>query len=173
MKDLMPASHLRCWQLFIRSCIILCSYCIRQSDFTADVLLEQFCRQFTTLYGDTKATFNMHLHLHLKETYSDFGPPHTTWCYAFERFNGILGSYFTNNKTIEPQIMRRFCQHQMILSTDLLKDFDIGIIPFYERTNNNKMVGDSLYLLHYAVDPLSTITSFSVTDRDLKVISPV
>ena len=174
MKDLMPASHLRCWQLFVRSCIILCSYCIRQSDFTAaDVLLEQFCRQFTTLYGDTKATFNMHLHLHLKETYSDFGPPHTTWCYAFERFNGILGSYFTNNKTIEPQIMRRFCQHQMILSTDLLKDFDIGIIPFYERTNNNKMVGDSLYLFHYAVDSLSTITSFSVTDRDLKVISPV
>ena len=61
----------------------------------------------------------------------------------------------------------------MILSTDLLKDFDIGIILFYERTNNNKMVGDSLYLLHYVVDPLSTITSFSVTDRDLKVISPV
>ena len=70
MKDLMPAEHLCCWQLFVCSYVILCSYCIQQSDITAaDVL---FCRRFTTLYGDAKATFNMHLHL--KETYSDFGP---------------------------------------------------------------------------------------------------
>jgi len=52
-------------------------------------------------------------------------------------------------------------------------DFDIGIIPFYDRINSNKMVGDSLYLLHYAVDQLSTITSFSITDNDQKVILPV
>ena len=173
LKDLMPVEHLRCWQLFVRSCIILCCYCIRHSDIpVAYVLLEQFCCQFTTLYGDAKATFNMHLHLHLKETYLDFGPPHATWCYGFEKFNGILGSYFTNNKNIEPQIMR-FCQHQTIVSTDLLKDFDIGVIPFYNRINSNKMVGDSLYLLRYAIDPLSTITSFSVTDNDQKVILPV
>ena len=80
----------------------------------------------------------------------------------------------TRRIIIEPQIMRRFCQHQMILSIDLLNDFDMGIIPLYERTctNSNKMVGDSLYLLHYAIDTLSTITSFSITDRDQKVISP-
>ena len=174
LKDLIPAEHLRCWQLFVRSCVILCSYCIRLSDITAaDVLLEQFCCQFIMLYGDKKATFNMHLHLHLKETYVDFGPPHSTWCYAFERYNGLLGSYFTNKKNVEPQIMRRFCQHQMILRTDLLKDFDIGVIPFYERTNNNNLVGDSFYLLHYAIDPLSIITSFSITNHDQKVISPV
>ena len=35
------------------------------------------------------------------------------------------------------------------------------------------MVGDSLYLLHYAVDQLSTITSFSITDNDQQVILPV
>lgn len=170
----MPAEHLRCWQLFVRSCVILCCNCIKQSDVTAaDVLLEQFCRQFTALYADAKATFNMHLHLHLKETYLDFGPPHATWCYSFERYNGTLGSYFTNNKNIESQIMRKFCQHQMILSTDLLKDFDISVIPFCDRTNNNKTVGDLLYLLRYTVDPLSTISSFSVTDHDQKVISPV
>ena len=108
-KDLLPPEHLQCWQVFVRSCIILCSYCARSSDFNAaDVLLQQFCRQFQNLYGNSHCTFNMHLHLHLKQTYLDFGPTHATWCYAFERFNGILGSYFTNNKTIEPQIMRKF-----------------------------------------------------------------
>ena len=47
------------------------------------------------------------------------------------------------------------------------------MIPFHERTNNNNLVGDSFYLLHYAVDPLSIITSFSITNHDQKVISPV
>ena len=31
------------------------------------------------------------------------------WCFAFERFNGVLGSYHTN-VSIEPQIMRFFNQ---------------------------------------------------------------
>jgi len=70
-----------------------------------------FAVNFKVSNGNIHCTLNMHLHLHLKQTYLDFGPPHATWCYAFERFNGVLGSYFTNNKTIEPQIMRRFTQH--------------------------------------------------------------
>ena len=73
----------------------------------------------------------MHLHLHLKQTYLDFGPPHATWCYAFERFNGVLGSYFTNNKTIELQIMRKFTQHQMILSSDCAENADTDIFQFH------------------------------------------
>ena len=30
------------------------------------------------------------------------------WLFSFERYNGILGSYHTNNKTVEIQIMRKF-----------------------------------------------------------------
>ena len=61
----------------------------------------------------------MHLHLHLKKTLLDFGPAHPSWCYAFERYNSILGSYFTNNRSIEPQIMQRFSEHQAIYSEDI------------------------------------------------------
>ena len=45
------------------------------------------------------------MHLHLKDSLSDYGPVYAFWCFAFERFNGVLGSYQTNNRQIEPQIM--------------------------------------------------------------------
>ena len=65
---------------------------------TADSLLLTFCKKVSELYGSDCHTPNMHLHLHLKETLQDFGPAHATWCFSFERFNGILGSMPTNKK---------------------------------------------------------------------------
>ena len=41
---------------------------------------------------------NMHLHLHLAECIVDYGPVYAFWCFAFERMNGVLGSYHTNNQ---------------------------------------------------------------------------
>lgn len=50
----------------------------------------------------------MHLHLHLKECVENYGSIYGFWLFSFERYNGILGSYQTNNKTVELQIMRKF-----------------------------------------------------------------
>ena len=171
LKDLLPPAHLQCWQLFVRSCIILSAYCTRSSDFNAaDVFLQQFCRQFQSLYGNSHCTFNMHLHLHLKQTCLDFGPPHATWCYAFERFNGILGSYFTNNKIIEPQIMRKFTQHQMILNSDCAENADIGIFQFHKQQQNKvESMGNTLYLLRFTICSLSELPSFCVSQFALLV----
>lgn len=55
---------------------------------------------------------NMHLHLHLLHSFQDFGPANAFWLYAFERYNGILGSFHTNNVRIECQIMQRFLESQ-------------------------------------------------------------
>ena len=71
---------------------------------------------FMRIYGPDKCSFNMHLHLHLKQMLLDFSPAHTTWCYAYERFNGFLGSYHTNHKANQPQLMKRLLQHQVIYS---------------------------------------------------------
>lgn len=49
----------------------------------------------------------MHLHLHLRECFYDYGPPHAFWCYAFERYNGMLGNFPNNQKNIEPQLMKK------------------------------------------------------------------
>ena len=120
LRNILPAEHFQCWKLFVRSCVLINSYCLRESDIlSADLFLKQFCCEFARLYGPENCTFNMHLHLHLKKTLLDFGPAHASWCYAFERYNGLLGSYSTNNKSIGPQIMRRFCQHQAIYSEDI------------------------------------------------------
>ena len=79
LKDILPPEHFRCWQLFVRSCVILCSYSINENDISsADLFLKQFCCMFMRIYGPYKCSFNMHLHLHLKQTLVDFGPTHTT-----------------------------------------------------------------------------------------------
>ena len=147
---------------------------MRESDIaSADLFLKQFCCEFVRLYGLKNRTFNMHLHLHLKKTLLDFGPAHTSWCYAFERYNGLLGSYSTNNKSIEPQIMRRFCQHQAIYSEDMSCAEIQSILPHdHQQEDRSKTNCNSLFLLHYATNPLDKITTF-VWTMDMKAIFPV
>lgn len=99
LKDVIPPDHLRCWLLFVHGCSILCHF-IKHSDIEcADSFLHHFCQQYQTIYGNLSCTINMHLHLHLKQAFEDFGPPHTTWYYPFECFNGVLGAYHTNKNT--------------------------------------------------------------------------
>ena len=162
LKDILPPENYRCWLLFVRSCSILLSYCFRQPDVTtADLLLLQFCREFHRLHGNDCCTYNMHLHLHLKQTILDFGPAHASWCFAFERFNGILGSFHTNKRSIEPQIMRKFCQNQAVHDMDLPVMSELNsILPEVYKQDMVKN-SNSLKLLPFAIDRLDTIQSFA------------
>lgn len=167
LKDILPPEHFRCWQLFVRSCVILCSYSINENDISsADLFLKQFCCMFMRIYGADKCSFNMHLHLHLKQTLLDFGPTHTTWCYAYERFNGFLGSYYINRKAIEPQIMQRFLQHQGIYAMPVPYPEFKSIFPQVhgdqqQSDSNLEKTYDSFFLLHHAHDRLNTIQTFA------------
>ena len=106
-----------CWLLFVRATTFLCKPIIKVDDVnSADLFFLQFCRRFEVLYGKKHCTPNMHLHLHLKQCFLDFGPPHAFWCFAFERYNGILGSYHTNNRSIECQFMKKFLTNQAMYS---------------------------------------------------------
>ena len=105
----LEADHLECWRHFILGCRILCKQKLTADEIKlADALLLQFCRRVERMYGQGVITPNMHLHCHLKYVILDFGPSYEFWLFPFERYNGILGSYPTNNKNIEPQIMHRF-----------------------------------------------------------------
>ena len=113
----MVSYQIRSWLLFVRACTIITQRTVKSSDIhTADNLLLMFCRSVEELYGHQYCTPNMHLHLHLKETLLDFGPAHTTWCFSFERYNGILGEMTTNKKGIEVQFMRKFLKSQQVYS---------------------------------------------------------
>ena len=87
----------------------------------AQILL-RFCVNFERFYGGSAVTPNIHMHCHLVDCIKDFGPVSSFWLFSFERFNGILGEKPTNNRTIEPQLMKRFVEEnfniQMLFSAN-------------------------------------------------------
>jgi hypothetical protein len=95
--------------MFVLACRKMCSVLISCGNAkVADRLLMEFCQRFESLYGSEYVTPNMHLHCHLYDCILDFGPIYSFWLFSFERENGILGSYKTNKKNLEAQLMRRF-----------------------------------------------------------------
>lgn len=113
LNGLLPSSHMGCWLLYVHACKLLCKPILKREDIiAADRFLIQYCHKFETLYGKEHCSPSMYLHLHLKECLLDYGPPHVFWCFAFERYNGVLGSYPTNKKNIECQLMRTFLTNQ-------------------------------------------------------------
>ena len=83
---------------------------------SADLHLKTFCEKIQLIYGPQAVTPNMHYHLHLKKCITNYGPIHAFWLFSFERYNGILGSYHTNQRAIEIQVMRKFCNDMTVKS---------------------------------------------------------
>lgn len=109
LKGVLPDNHLHCWRHFVLACKSLGKRVLSDNDIElGDRHLMDFCRTFEELYGKNLVTPNMHLHGHLKECLLDYGPFHSFWCFSFERCKGILGSFHTNNRSIEIQLMRKF-----------------------------------------------------------------
>ena len=148
LKGILPNDHLQCWLLYVRACSILCSRFIQKNDVnSADLFLLEFCRKFEKIYGPEACTANTHLHLHLKQSILDFGPSHAFWCFSFERFNGILGSYHTNNKSIEVQLMRKFNQEQVVQSLEFPSDLASILTPKAHQTPINPILTYESYFL--------------------------
>lgn len=117
---------------------------------------------------------NMHLHLHLKECIVDYGPVYAFWCFAYERFNGLLGAYQTNKKVIEPQIMRKFVEEQQAFDLHLDSEYTeimtgcirgnlLGSLKFTFQSNR------CLKLLKEIISPKTTLVdmnnlTYSATD---------
>ena len=126
LKNKLPNKDYDCWMLFVNACRILAAPTITlQRLREGHEQLVSFCRTFETLYGSINVTPNMHLHSHLVQCIIDYGPVHSFWLFSFERMNGILGSFHTNQRSIEMQLMRRLTNRQNILACDkpsLFKD---------------------------------------------------
>ena len=180
LKDIISQNHYNCWLLYVKACSMLCCKFIKKSDvITADQYLLQFCRNLEALHGADVCTPNMHLHLHLKESLLDYGPVYAFWLFTFERLNGTLGSYSTNNKNIEIQIMRKFLNHQ--------KAKDLHFPQEYSKFNDfllkcNKTSGSlyntsspecALIMKHMSTAPLNEIDSFKIGNGDsCKALNP-
>ena len=138
LKGIIPDNHLRIWLLFVRACTILCSIMLKRSDLeVAHSYLKQFCIKFIDAYGHKHFTPNMHMHLHLRDCCNDFGSIYGFWCFAFERCNGVLGSFQTNNRCIESQIMKKFIFQQQVLKIKLSTEFQ-DISDLLKSSNQEK-----------------------------------
>ena len=77
---------------------------------------------FAGVLNDWSITPNMHMHFHLYDCIKDFGPLRGFWCYAFESYNGIIGS-MPNNCCIEGQLMSHFLRENQVFSSIPPSDF--------------------------------------------------
>jgi len=182
LKGILPNPHLQCWLLFVHACRILSKHTLKINDVNcADVYLLQFCKAFEQLYGGQLCTPNMHLHLHIKDCLLDYGPSHAFWTFSFERFNGLLGSFHTNKRAIEKQIMRKFTNAQWLHSSVSAKVNSqlSSLLPmhdlFTDLTTRTFLQMDDVHtleLLNMSSLPISSIKSFG-NEGVVKLLPPL
>ena len=63
----------------------------------------------------------------------DYGPVYAFWLFAFERMNGIMGSFHTNNRSIPVQLAQRFFNSKEYAPLKWSKEFADEFIPLLER----------------------------------------
>ena len=124
--------------------VILCQPLISEHDAkAAHALLLRFCCAFETSYGAYAVTPNMHLHTHLLECILDYGPIYSFWLFSFERYNGLLGSYHTNQRSVEMQVMRKFLLDLKVQELVSTEPFDTSLQHLLRNLLERKQVGSA------------------------------
>ena len=173
LKNLLPTEHYRCWLLYVRACFILCRRSLTKNDVvTADLLLLNFCKQYELLYGKETCTPNLHLHNHLKECLLDYGPSHTFWCFSFERFNGVLGSFHTNRKAVGTQIMRKFVNTQNLQNVKSKADLNMLIALKQQDKVSLSSKDENFNVINLSTMPLDGI-SFFQSNKAVVMLPPL
>ena len=77
----------------------------------------------------------MHLHCHLNSVLLDYGPVLGFWLFSFERYNGLLGSTVTNNRSVEMQFMRDFLKERFLMpcAGNLPTTYQEESLPVFDR----------------------------------------
>lgn len=109
MFALKAHNHYLCWHSSVLACFYLSKNAISDVEIKqANLLLLKFCKTVEELYGKEAISSNMHLHAHLCKCLNDYGSVYNFWLFSFERYNGILGNYPTNKRSITSQLMQKF-----------------------------------------------------------------
>ena len=154
LKGVLPDKHLEYWRYFVLACKSPGKRVLTVDDIElGDRYLMEFCKAFEELYGKDLVTLNMHFRGHLKECLLDYGQFHAFWCFSLEIFNGILGSFHTNNRSIEIQLMRRFLMGAKVKH---LKYPDVYLDLFMEFFGNCQSSGS----VKVPQDPLERYLGF-------------
>ena len=143
LHGLVGENDLECWRHFVLACRLLCRKSLSKQELkVADLLLMQFCKRTERMYGKKSVTPNMHMHGHLKECVIDYGPLHSFWLYAFERYNGILESIPNNNRSIECQLFNRFIEDNRAISDEVPLDVPENLKPHFSMIMQSSLLSE-------------------------------
>lgn len=84
------------------------------------------------LYHKDSCTPNMHMNLHIQESVLNYGPVYAFWCFPFERFNGILGTFQGNWNSPELQMLRKFLTYQSLLLSSIPSTLPEELSEFFQ-----------------------------------------
>ena len=84
----------------------------------AHELLLCYCHLFKQIFGSEHCSMNVHMSLHSDDVLFDFGSAASIWLFAFERYNGILKGFHTNNRSPECTVMDVFITYQKLVDND-------------------------------------------------------
>ncbi len=134
LKGRLVGQHMVNWMRFVKANHLLSAPSITISEIDeAHDLLNQFVKANVELYGRDFITFNMHMHMHLRETIKDFGPVYSTWLYSFERTNGDIKKIDINFKEgLEFTYMEKFLQKVH------MQDY-LNMLPYVIKGNSTMM----------------------------------
>ena len=174
LHGVLPDDHLECWRHFVLACRILCKQSLSNTDLVlADSLLLQFCKRVQRMYGKNVITPNMHLHGHIKDVIKDYGPVQEFWCFSFERCNGILGKQPTNNRAIEPQLLRQFLFDNFSSSYDFPNEFKEDFISLgltnFERSRVSGSLLESVSTERFLLPSKSKKCVFDADDLEVLI----
>jgi len=191
LHNVLPTDHYSCWSLFVEACCSLLKPSITLQDLErADEKLCEFCKAFEILYGKENCTPNMHMHLHLKDSILNYGPVYGFWCYPFERFNGILGSFQKNWVSPELQMFKTFLTYQDLLLSNLPGSMPPELCEFFKLSKHKEVSlttgsveqshADPFSLLEYEKNALCLLPEIDASEsalykihrRFLKIFSP-
>ena len=171
MHGLLQNDDLECWRHLVLACRLLCQPSITQDRLTvADTLLLRFCQRCERQYGKDVVTPNMHMACHLCECIRDYGPLNHFWLFAFERFNGILGQFPTNNRSIEVQMMKQFLNDQQVMWLSLPDEYKQDFEEVFEFKTQKRGTLSSHHLSDLKTN--ETITDFSISSPTHRITLP-
>lgn len=178
LSRVLPTEHMKCWCYFVQASRILCQMSLTHEQvLLADAFLLRFCQQVEILYGKQAITPNMHLHCHLKQCVFDYGPIHNFWLFSYERYNGILENFPSNNRSLEIHLMQRFIQECSLYSAyNTLPDiYHSDFQDIFQKDLEPTLQGSLQVTIHgssYVRFSPSNVTNWTLSSLSNKVSFP-
>jgi len=145
LHDFLPDQDYEILKDFVRGCVFLSTRVLPQGDLErADQFLLSFCEGAEKLYGSSFCTPNMHMQLHVADSIENFGPVYSFWLFGFERFNGLLGSFYSSNRCVEEEIMRKFSQNTLLNAVEVEPSHHSLINPVRNKEQKGSLQSEVL-----------------------------